>query len=199
MPAMLTTTDMQKPGAPRGNRNRLRSGKHARQSLVLGVAPAGMRYAVTGARGVMEEIRRAVVAVRNETTVFDESLILELGEWEVHRRLCWRLLRVEAGKLTVDQQVSIRRDAAKAASERSRILKALGLDKHHEDDPWAVLRLPETELDSPSLASDSAAARATSQPDETMPTAATGDATSDSSSMDSDRLNGTGGVSCESV
>jgi hypothetical protein len=135
-----TTTDNPKPGAPCGNRNAMRTGKRSRQSLVLGKPAPGTAYCVAGARAVMREAEDAVRAARSAVTLYEASVILEIGEHEVSRRLAWRLLRLKAETLTPDQQAELRRDAAKAASERNRCLKLLKLDASEKAvDVWAQI------------------------------------------------------------
>ena len=142
-PSPLAPSKARRGGAPVGNRNRFRTGSRSRQPLMLGKSPPGLHRAVSDARKVVNALLAAVVQARGTATLLDQSLALEAGEYEIQRRACWRLLRQVGpdGKpnLTVEQQLAIRREASRAATERTRCIRALGIDLKPAGDVWASL------------------------------------------------------------
>jgi len=138
-----------KGGAPKGNLNRLSHGKYAKRSpLVLGKAPRGMQRPISDTRRMMAAVTTAVVELRGKTSLHDISVIGELGEAEVTRRLCWRLWNLNRGKLSVEQELAIRRDATRAAEHRSRCLRLLGLDARPDtENPWDIPAIPAPSAD----------------------------------------------------
>jgi hypothetical protein len=122
-----------KPALPARARNHWRHGRYAKHSILLGKAPKGMARPVSDARKIMDDALAAVCELRGETTLYDFSVACELAEAEVTRRACWRLWQRNIGRLTVAEELQIRRDAMKAAETRSRCLARLGLDKPRKE------------------------------------------------------------------
>jgi hypothetical protein len=88
----------------------------------------------------MAAILDAVCERRGETTLYDFTLARDAAEFEVTRRALWRLW--QAGGLTVEQVIMLRRQTQQAASDQSKCLKALGLDVRESDlsSPQALYR-----------------------------------------------------------
>lgn len=133
LPLCAEPTATNKGGAPVGNKNALKHGAYAERPLTLGKAPRGLERPIADTRRMMTGIRAAIVQAHGSTTVYDESVIEECGQWEAHRRLTWRLLTMQAGTLTAEQQAALSREAARAATERSRCFRLLGLDERDDD------------------------------------------------------------------
>jgi hypothetical protein len=81
----------------------------------------------------MNEVRRAFVELNSTTTVAAESVIQELGESEVTRRLAWHNIRHHYDTMTIEQRVNMAGLKDRAAKRRSECLRLLGLDVIHDN------------------------------------------------------------------
>lgn len=145
-PQNAAKTDDRKPAVSGRARNNWRHGKRARVSPLVGMAPRGYGRAVGDSRAEMNDVLALVCDQRGQTTAYDFTVALEYAEAEITRRACWRLWQRNIGKLTIEQELAIRRDATKAAEKKSACLVKLGLDALSKPiDPWESLHLPERE------------------------------------------------------
>jgi hypothetical protein len=95
---------------------------------------------------MLDHVLARKVELAGTTTIVDVSIAHEAANWECHRRLCHRMLCMKFDNLTVDEKIALSAEIGKAARERSRCLKALGLDAPPESDSiWALPALPEPE------------------------------------------------------
>lgn len=193
MPSTLTNSGKSKTGAPASNGNRITHGRH---SLTMGALPPGCGYIVRVCNAMRAEIETAVVAIRTEISLHDAGTIQTAVRYERHAQLAQRWLRENPG-LPVDVKLALSRDIAKASADRDRCLRLLGLDKRASDNVWDCL------LESPELQADPLARPTASGPENLPTNAATppegpGEATSDSSSIESSEFCGNRGEQCSS-
>lgn len=120
-----------KGGAPAGNRNAMRHG------LTTGAAPEP--YVTQLGRQFRRSVEEAVIAATGSITVAAASEIQAAAEWETHRIKAKRWLREAGDKLTLEQKLVFSREAAKAASERTKHLKALCIGSPAKRSLWATL------------------------------------------------------------
>lgn len=120
-----------KAGAPAGNRNAMRHG------LTTGAAPEP--YVTQLGRQFRRSIEEAVISATGSITVAAASEIQAAAEWETHRIKAKRWLREAGDKLTLEQKLAFSREAAKAASERTKHLKALCIGSPAKRSLWATL------------------------------------------------------------
>jgi hypothetical protein len=118
-------------GAPLGNTNALRHG------LTCGSDPEP--YITRLTTSFRQNIEAAVIAALGSITVAAASDIQAACEWENHRIKVRRWLKEAADKLTIEQKVNLSREAARAASERTKHLKALCIGSPAKRSMWAVL------------------------------------------------------------
>lgn len=120
-----------------GNLNALKNGRRARRgSLLFGVPPVALRYAATDVRQLMDDVRVRIGATGREMTVYDDSVVNELGEAEMTRRWLWRQWRLKADSMTLEQASQLRRDVQKCAAKRSECMKELGLGDRDTANVW---------------------------------------------------------------
>jgi len=116
--------------------------RHGLRSLRL---PKGCRHITTMLSGIRRAAEDAVLATHGQIDLVAASIIASVVEWERHRCLCLRWLRIEGDKLTPEQRLAFSRDAARASSERDRCLKLLGIESKPSD-PWATIHAKPREL-----------------------------------------------------
>jgi hypothetical protein len=121
------------PGAPRGNRNAIRSGL---QSFALGKYPKGCAYVARQCHLLRRQLRDAVTKQDGSTTVWSEAVIASACQHEGRRLLLIRWLRKEGDSLPVLDRASLLERIGAATNARDRALKMLGLDLRHAIDPW---------------------------------------------------------------
>lgn len=91
------------------------------------------------------EFRRAledaVFNLHGEVDAVAALLISSAVTWERHRRLAERWLRVSFDELSHADRLSYSREAAKAATERNKVLEALKLDEQQQGTEYGSLLL----------------------------------------------------------
>jgi hypothetical protein len=127
-------------GAPAGNLNALRHG------LTCGADPES--YVTRLMTSFRQNIEAAVLAALGSITVAAASEIQAATEWERHRLKVRRWLKEAADTLTVDQKVNLSREAARAATERTKHLKALCIGSPAKRSLWATLDAKAREIES---------------------------------------------------
>jgi hypothetical protein len=120
-----------RPGAKLGNTSALRHG------LTSGSDPAP--YVTRLTSQFRQQVEQAVLAATGSITVAAASEIQAASEWESHRIKAKRWLREAGDKLSLEQKLSFSREAAKAASERTRHLKALCIGSPASRSLWSTL------------------------------------------------------------
>jgi hypothetical protein len=138
----MTTTAMQPAhdtrrsgGAPPANRNSFRHGLRSSR------LPKGCERIGRDLSEVRRSLEDAVVLVRGVVTAGEALAISAACEWERHRRLALRWLRVDFDAMDLPTRLTFSREAARAASERNRAIDGLKLDPAPSD-VWARLNLP---------------------------------------------------------
>ena len=129
----VASPSRRKGGAPAGNRNALRHG------LTTGSDPAPYITRLTSQ--FRHEVEQAVLAAVGSITVAAASEIQAAAEWENHRIKVRRWLREAAATLTIEQKLSLSREAARAATERTKHLKALCIGSPAKRSLWATLEV----------------------------------------------------------
>lgn len=135
VPAATPTPSTPRPGAPRGNTNGLKHG------LVGCGWPAGTERDRRHVLRLKRAVADAVLEQGRDIDVTVSALIETVGDWERHRRLASRWLRVASG-LSVDQRLALSRDVARAGAERDKALSALKLNTSPQA-LWATLTASE--------------------------------------------------------
>lgn len=130
IPAATDASPPTKTGAPQGNTNALRHG------LTCGSDPEPYVTRLTGQ--FRRQVEQAVLSAVGSITVAAASEIQAAAEWENHRIKCKRWLR-EGKELTLEQRVGLSEKAAKAATERTKHLKALCIGSPAKRSLWATL------------------------------------------------------------
>lgn len=126
-----TGPEKRRRGGQQANTNALRHG------LTCGSDPAPYVTRLTNQfrQNVEDAVRTAVGTI----TVTAASEIQAAAEWENHRIKCKRWLREGGEGLTLEQKVGLSEKAAKAASERTKHLKALCIGSPAKRSLWATL------------------------------------------------------------
>lgn len=128
-------------GAPKRNRNALKTG-------LYGVGwPKGTDHYRRRHGRFVRGLEFGVLRLHGEIDIVAAAEIQAAGAWERHALLCAFWLRKEAATLTPDQRLAFSRDIARAAAERNRCIRALGLGAKRDVDPWAALDAQQTNRD----------------------------------------------------
>ena len=135
----LAQPELKKPGAQPGNLNRATHGRRIRYGLLQSRLPAGSSY-IRKQRDKFRGAIEAAVASANggNISLADAGLISSATKWETHSQLAARWLVVGTDFSPADR-LAHSREVARAASERDKCLKALGLNVTSNVDDWAVL------------------------------------------------------------
>lgn len=112
-------------GAPAGNQNRIVTGRYA---LTLGKLPRKLRLVQSQVWAFRRHIEDAVLQIKPVVGPYEAALINTAAAWQRHSLLTNKWLRESLNELTTAEKVMLSRDVAKAAAERDRALRALGLD-----------------------------------------------------------------------
>lgn len=115
-----------------GNHNAMTHG------LAAGKLPDGCSYVAKLCKKLRSSLEQACVARHGGVSLTQAATIQSIIRWERHALLCQRWLRVHPG-LTAEQQQSMSRDAARASSERDKLLRVLDLDGK-DIDPMKALQ-----------------------------------------------------------
>ncbi len=134
-PPEATDSDT-KPGAPKGNTNAMRHG------LQSGLMPEGCDYIVKQLSTFRKALDGLVFERRGSIGVYETALIQTAIEWYSHCLKARRWLRVAFNDLNNTDRLYFSREAARALSERDKVLKQLGLDDRG-DDPGTIYTFPE--------------------------------------------------------
>jgi hypothetical protein len=126
-------------GAPPANTNAIRHG------LTCGSDPSP--YVTRLTTQFRQQVEQAVLAAVGSIGVAAASEIQAAAEWENHRIKCKRWLKKAGDSLTTEQRLALSREAAKAASERTRHLKALCIGSPAKRSLWATLDATAREAD----------------------------------------------------
>lgn len=120
-------------GGQRNNTNALRHGMRA------GKLPPGCLYIEHRTNDLRRQIEAAVVAVKGQVTLSDAATIKTIVDWEKHRALAQRWLRLQADKLKPMELLNFSREVAKASTEMDKAIRVLGLDRDKADEMYDLL------------------------------------------------------------
>lgn len=126
--------DKRIPGGQPGNRNSLKHGLR----MALNELPKGCGR-LRRERYIMRSLLESAVVERDGTIgTYQAAVIQTACRWATHSALAARWLRL-APDLTIEQKLALSKAVALGSENRDRCLKALGLHRVVESDPWAVL------------------------------------------------------------
>lgn len=145
MPEIIDIPVVNKGGAPRGNRNALRSGVH---TFTTGKYPRGASYIARTLRLFQNICRHLVIESQGHLNIIMEAAISSAATHEGRRLLMSRWLRLEGDSLPVLDRATLLDRIGAAADARDRALRTLGLDSRFDANgkligPQAVIILPD--------------------------------------------------------
>jgi len=127
-------------GAPKGNRNNLRSGlahEHRQHGyLATGRLPKGASYVAAVAKRLRRSLEAAVLARDPRVEVYAAALIQSACRHEIRALLSQKWMR-DKEDLTSDQALTFLREISLATDARDKCLRALGLDR--PPDAWRTV------------------------------------------------------------
>lgn len=97
--------------------------------MVNGRLPLGASWIRRESDATKRFLEREVVRVKGELSILDVATVNEAVAWERHRLLAARWLRIAHAELSHDQRLNFSREVARAATERNKALRLLGIDK----------------------------------------------------------------------
>lgn len=121
-----------KGGQP-GNTNALRHG------LKSGSLPKDAKYIQHQINKLRRILEAAVLEVKGQITLTDASCILSAIQWEKHKALCHRWLRIEGDSMKPTDRLTFSREIARASNERDRCIRELDLDRDPIQSQWDAL------------------------------------------------------------
>ena len=126
--------------APIGNKNNVKHGMR----MALNELPEGCGRIRRERYKWRQSIERAILDQHGTISPYEAGVVQTAMRWATHAALAARWLRL-APDLTIDQKLNLSRAVALASESKDRCLKALGLDKTRNADPWDVLDASPTE------------------------------------------------------
>jgi hypothetical protein len=104
-----------------------------RHGLQSGLLPDGCSFITKQLSTFRRATEAAVLSQRGCLGVYETACVQTACEWYSHCLKARRWLRIAFDELSHDQRIAFSREAARALSERDRVLKNLGLDATGDD------------------------------------------------------------------
>ena len=125
-------------GAPKGNLNRLTTGRHSRQlRIVLGELPKPMERVTRTIRKYRRHLETTVEDVHGEISDSHAHLIDEAATCEQTVGVSRWLLRTKLDSMTVPDVLACLREIRQAKGQRNRAVRLLEIDAQF--DPWSTI------------------------------------------------------------
>jgi hypothetical protein len=134
-------TSGKKAGAPIGNNNGLRHGRHSRRVIPMGTLSTRYAHVTRVCNFIRRQLESAVIEQHGEISLVAAATINTAVRHERHAQLAQKWLR-DNPKLPVETRLAISRDIAKASTERDRAIRLL-LPINGNPDAWSFPALPE--------------------------------------------------------
>lgn len=123
-----------RPSATQGEAHlsRLRNGRRLGH-LTLGMMHKTLRRQTAGVRSYSNELEALVMEVKGEVSVYDQHLINEAAQAEMHAAVCRWLIRQRLPTMDSSDVVTCSKEMLKARQARNKAVERLGLNKvQHE-------------------------------------------------------------------
>src|SRR5262249_46390584 len=125
---MNETPQDRKSHAGKGNRNALRHG------LKAGKMPDDCAYLEIRLNSLRRTLEDAVLAAYGGVDETRAAIILRAIDWERHRTLCQRWMRLKGKNLPLSDLLRLSEGMAKGSTELSKAIEALGLERDAKED-----------------------------------------------------------------
>lgn len=125
----MENSDVEQSGKARDGRRR-NNLRHGLRAATLGKVPKGASYVGRLLTRLRKDLEAAVVEAKGELNLQDSLTVNTACRWERHALLANRWLAHNSETMTFDQRLNFSRDIARAAENRDRAVRNLGLDQN---------------------------------------------------------------------